>query len=128
MTGLASSADFLRTRMDLDRYYYLSGPMSGYPELNFPAFKRATAELEESGVKVVSPHTLKPPQTDPTDQDYLANDFAVMSRECRGIILLRGWPSSVGARAELEIALTLKWPVYYYDDYTIISMNAQEVQ
>jgi hypothetical protein len=116
------------TEIDLERVFYLSGPMMGYAELNFPAFTKAAGELRDAGMKIISPHELILP-TDPDPDmeglDYLANDFAVMARDCNGIILLKGWPRSVGARSELEIALTLKWPVYYYHKFTLTNMNKE---
>lgn len=116
------------TRIDLHKTFYLSGPMAGYDDLNFPAFVKASEELRDAGVKIISPNELSPEVGIPaTGEDYLANDFAVMARDCQGIILLKGWPRSVGARAELEIALTLKWPVYYYHDFTLINMNRDGV-
>ena len=37
--------------------YYLSGPMAGYPELNFPAFASAQWALAQKlKLKVLSPH------------------------------------------------------------------------
>lgn len=114
------------TDFDFGKIYYLSGPMAGYPDHNFPAFQKAMEDLEDSGVKVRSPHQMKPPMLEPRDQDYLANDFAQMCLKCDGIILLRGWPQSTGARAELEIAMTLKWPVYYYEDWVLYDMNRSD--
>lgn len=108
---------------DLKKVYYLSGPMAGYPDNNIPAFRKASEELTDAGILVISPHDLVPPQEDPTGVDYLANDFREMCEKCQGIILLRGWPQSQGARAELEIAMTLHWPVYYYENFTLTDMN-----
>ena len=34
---------------------YISGPMSGLPELNFPAFHAAAASLRAKGLDVVNP-------------------------------------------------------------------------
>lgn len=116
--------------MDIDKIYYLSGPMAGYPDHNFAAFTKAAGELRDSGLIIVSPHELVLPQK-PNPKleglDYLANDFAVMSAQCQGIILLKGWPQSMGARAELEIAMTLKWPVFYYHSFTLTAMNKDDV-
>lgn len=97
--------------------------MAGYPDNNIPAFRKAAEELTDAGILVISPHDLVPPQEDPTGVDYLANDFREMCEKCQGIILLRGWPQSQGARAELEIAMTLHWPVYYYENFTLTDMN-----
>lgn len=101
------------------RVYYLSGPMAGYPELNFPAFEAAASMLRRRGLTIVSPNELTPPTTDPKMEglDFLAWDIHIMTRDCNAIILLQGWPASKGARAELEVALILKWPVFFFDDY-----------
>ena len=32
---------------------YLAGPMTGYPEFNFPAFKAAASDIDEMGVGAV---------------------------------------------------------------------------
>jgi hypothetical protein len=116
--------------IDAEKIFYLSGPMAGYPDLNFQAFEKAAHTLRVSGLHIVSPHELKlPGEPDPGKEglDYLANDFAVMSSACQGIILLKGWPRSRGACAELDIALALKWPVYYYDEFQLIDMNKDGV-
>jgi hypothetical protein len=43
---------------------------------------------------------------------------------------MNGWPQSKGARAELEIALTLGWPVYFYDTEAkmITNMNKRGIR
>jgi hypothetical protein len=46
-----------------------------------------------------------------------------MVEHCSGIILLRGWPQSRGARLELSTAVALDWPVYYYDQGVLHCMN-----
>lgn len=118
-----------RTReFDFDLTYYLSGPMAGYPDHNFPMFTACALVLRNSGVKLVCPHELTlPTEPDPAKEglDYLANDFAVMSAECQGLILIPGWPQSYGAGGELQIALKLKWPVYFFSPTTasVIDMN-----
>lgn len=118
---LAGERDF-----DFGRCYYLSGPMAGYENHNFPAFEKAAGELRDAGVMILSPHELTPPIDLPTDADYLKHDFQQMLIHCKGIILLRGWPQSTGARAELEVAMTLKWPVYYYEGWVLHDMNRKD--
>lgn len=122
-----SDSQSISTSSEKARVYYLSGPMAGYPELNYPAFECAANELRIGwGFTVISPNELTPPTMDPKMEglDFLAWDIHIMTRDCNAIILLKGWPASKGARAELEVALTLKWPVFYYDRRRLISMQA----
>lgn len=105
----------------LDLTFYIAGPMSGYPDFNYPAFQQAKEWLEAGSIKVVSPHDVQHNETPDSFGslafgDYLADDLAVgLTKKCRGIILLQGWPQSRGARVELSLALMLDWPVYFLD-------------
>jgi hypothetical protein len=100
--------------IDTSLTYYLSGPMNGIPDNNFPAFERATWTLRHNRLTIISPHELKV---------NLKNDLMIMLGKCEGLILLRGWPQSVGAGVELNLALALKWPIFYYDQYRLNAMN-----
>lgn len=79
---------------------YISGPMTGLPEYNYTAFKEATELLEASGFIVLSPHTL------PIGLDYDQYlDIALANiRACDQVYVLRGWSSSIGAKAEIAYA------------------------
>lgn len=103
--------------------YYLSGPMAGYPEHNFPAFEYAQRVLDSRGYQVISPHLV---ENDPDDwAGSLRKDLKIMMSACQGLILLRGWPQSRGARLELQTAVALDWPVLYFDETTsqLLDMN-----
>ena len=39
---------------------YVSGPMTGIPEFNYPAFEAAARRLRDAGFDVVSPHEVNP--------------------------------------------------------------------
>lgn len=107
----------LPKRLDRNIVYYDSGPMMGYPENNFPAFAYAAEELREASLLIVSPHEIGAnltPEVELPWQDYLREDIKVMMENCGGIILLDGWPQSKGARLELEVAMSLAWPVYLF--------------
>ncbi len=95
--------------------YYLSGPMSGIPEFNFPAFTEACGVIRAYGLTVVSPHE-KDSEGDTTRpwEEYLREDIALLMDKCHAMILLPGWTNSTGAKLELTIALALKWPIYFY--------------
>jgi hypothetical protein len=85
---------------------YLAGPMTGLPELNFPAFHRAAANLRASGFEVVNPAEINP--------DPAAGWTACMRQDiaqlvtCQAIALLPGWRSSRGAQLEHHIATHLE--------------------
>ena len=89
------------------RKFYLSGPMSGMPESNVPAFNAAAAHLRSLGVSVVSPAELDEefPIENPTWARYLARDIVVVAEEVDGLILLPGWEKSDGAKLECYIGL-----------------------
>lgn len=102
--------------------FYLSGPMAGYPEHNFPAFQQAQEWLTELGWFVFSPHTIDHGNTTEW-ADFLRRDLAIMVEHCQGIVLLPGWPQSRGACLELSTALALDWPVYYFTGDHLVGMN-----
>lgn len=89
--------------------YYLSGPMTGYPEFNFPAFTAAAASLRELGLCVVSPHEIDSEHGKPWDV-YLRNDIRALV-DCTHVATLPGWELSRGAQLEVHIAQQLGMPV-----------------
>lgn len=84
---------------------YLAGPMSGLPELNFPAFHQAAASLRASGYDVVNPAEIN---ADPTAgwTTCMRQDIAQLVT-CDAIALLPGWQKSRGAKLEHHIAIQL---------------------
>lgn len=81
---------------------YIAGPMSGLPELNFPAFHAAAAALREQGLTVINPAEINPDVG--TDWvDCMRVDIAQLVT-CDGIYLLPGWEKSRGAKLEHHIA------------------------
>lgn len=87
---------------------YLSGPMSGLPEFNHPAFKAAAAELRAAGYQVVCPTENGLPPDAPWEQ-HMRADIAAMVAQCNAIALLPGSQNSKGARLELDIAVGLNF-------------------
>lgn len=91
-------------------YAYLSGPMRGYPEFNFPAFDSVRDHLAEKGYTVISPADIDRAAGDATSAqaiDFIYRDFFSLTlvHERQGsIVLLDGWAKSTGAAAELFLA------------------------
>jgi len=87
---------------------YISGPMSGLPELNFPAFHAAALTLRDRGWDVVNPAELNP-CLDITWAAAMKVDIAALVT-CDAIFLLPGWKKSKGASLEHRIAVDLSMP------------------
>lgn len=84
---------------------YIAGPMTGLPELNFPAFRAEAAWLRAMGNEVINPAEINP---DPATkwEDCMRADIAQLVT-CDGIHMLAGWEKSRGATLEHHIALSL---------------------
>ena len=97
---------------------YLSGPMGGIKDLNFPAFHDAAKRLRKSGFDILNPAELdakipKDQRAGWTWSDYLRRDIAVLMG-CSGIVTLPGWEASRGARLEVSTAKSLGMSVFGY--------------
>ena len=84
------------------RRVYLSGPMTGLPGLNFPAFNAAASALRAQGLEVVNPAELNPDPTMSWEACMRADIKALC--DCDTIALLPGWERSKGAHLEVHIA------------------------
>lgn len=84
---------------------YIAGPMTGLPDLNFPAFHAAAARLRAEGFDVVNPAEIDIP----LPSDWLAAMRADIAQlvTCDAIALLPGWQRSRGATLEHHIATAL---------------------
>lgn len=109
---------------------YVAGPMTGYPEFNFPAFFAAADRLKAEGWNVFNPAAKDEeanldPEAVKTGDDKLAIKKGFNIREAfmwdadkvingDAIYMLRGWEASPGARAEHAIAsfIKMKHPEY----------------
>ena len=87
---------------------YISGPMTGLPEYNYPAFDAMEAALKAKGFDPVSPVKVCEGMTHDTStwEDFMRANIKAMM-DCDGVIFLHGWPNSKGARIEHALALGL---------------------
>lgn len=83
-------------------YVYLSGPMTGYPVWNYPAFHRVAAQLRAQGYGVHNPAEAFGGQTDLSYSQYMREDVDKIGIS-EGIVLLPGWRQSRGARFEVLV-------------------------
>lgn len=95
---------------------YLSGPMTGLPEFNFPAFHAAAKALRACGYDVANPAEINA-TTDGTWQSYLRKDIKALC-DCDALALLPGWEQSPGAHLELHVAHRLGLEIRTVKEFT----------
>jgi hypothetical protein len=84
---------------------YISGPMTGLPENNYPAFHAAEDELAALGFEVVNPARNEHPDP-PTWENFMRLAIPQVC-ECDMVCLLPGWSDSKGAQMEANIGSRL---------------------
>ena len=91
---------------------YVSGPMSGLPDNNYPAFMTASTELRDAGQVVVNPAELPEPEEEQDWDWYLRRDIVALV-SCGRVAMLPGWQNSRGAQLEHHIARELGMEITY---------------
>jgi len=81
---------------------YISGPMTGLPDLNFPAFHEAAKKLRGLGLDVVNPAEINADAAGDWHQCMRADIKALC--DCDVITMLPGWENSNGAHLEIQVA------------------------
>lgn len=125
---------------------YLAGPMTGIPQLNFPAFEYAATVLRQTGYDVISPHELDSPAvkaaaTKSADEalvdgkvagetwgQILARDVRIVADDVQGIAFLPGWENSRGAKLEATVALLCNHKFFIVDGPELSPRSADWVR
>ncbi len=99
--------------------FYVAGPMTGIPDLNFPAFHAKAAELRAQGYVVINPAEINGGEDElvacakMTPEELLEHWRKCMRKDiaavcgCDGIAMLDGWTRSKGATLEHHVAKSL---------------------
>ncbi len=92
---------------------YLSGPMTGHPEHNYPAFHEAEKIVAEQfpDVAIENPARNFNGETGLPRDTYLREDLRNLAK-CDGIVMLAGWTKSRGSCMEYLIASELGIPCW----------------
>jgi hypothetical protein len=103
---LARGRDFTFTHArEAAQRVYIAGPMSGYVDLNFPAFRAEAAALRSAGLEVTNPAEIN---VEPSNgwSACMRADIAQLVT-CDRIHLLPRWSTSRGAALEYHIGRAL---------------------
>lgn len=94
---------------------YISGPITGMPDLNRAAFAETQAKLESLGYSVFNPLDKALPDSADWNAHMRADIVALMG--CSQVAVLPGWRDSRGARLEVSIAHALGMPVKLVEQF-----------
>jgi len=89
---------------------YLSGPMTGLPDYNYPTFAHEAARLRGLGHDVLNPAENFAGDTSRPRHEYIRHDVALLLM-AEAVAVLPGWRRSKGALLEVAIAEELALPI-----------------
>jgi hypothetical protein len=93
---------------------YISGPMTGLPNLNYPAFHKKAEELRLKGHEVFNPAENFDGQQDINRHVCLRQDLKLLLK-CDYVVFLEGFEASAGALLEAYVARECGIRVLYED-------------
>lgn len=93
---------------------YLSGPMTGLPEHNFPLFNAEAARLRAKGYTVINPAENFGGDTTLSHAEYMQVDIPLVAGADM-IALLPGWEDSVGAAGEIINGLLMDKRIVWHE-------------
>lgn len=115
---------------------YISGPMRGLPDSNFPAFDKAQLLAESLGYKVISPAQMDREDKDQPEKDSEGGNLPTHNqtikyakRDTKAVIksthiaMLPGFKDSKGAMAEFYLAKWIELPILDAETFEILDEN-----
>lgn len=95
---------------------YLSGPMTGKKDFNYPAFREAASSLRDKGYDVFDPSELFDGDASYEKYVYMKEDIRSLLG-CDVLVLLDGWENSLGVRVEMDVAIACNISIKELKDY-----------
>lgn len=112
-------------------HVYLSGPMTGLPEFNVPAFMAAALRLRTEGHEVFNPAESFGGRLDLPRDEYFRKDFEELVRVANNggyVVVLPGWEKSRGATLEVLAAAEMGIRVMTLDGEPVAAPQHQVCQ
>lgn len=95
---------------------YVAGPMTGYPDFNYPAFFAAERALRNLGYDPINPARTEGREGCKTWLDFMRAALRDIA-DADAIATLPGWWDSRGASCEYRIGNDLGLPVFSLDEW-----------
>jgi hypothetical protein len=95
---------------------YISGPMTGLPKLNYPAFFAAERKLKEAGYEVENPAR----NTNQSSWEGYMRVAIKQLCDCDAVVVLPGWGHSKGACTEVKLASDLNMKIDSVDSFILV--------
>lgn len=92
--------------------------MTGYPDFNYPAFRKAAKIFRTQGLEVFDPSECFDGDQTLSKETYMREDITAVLKATL-IVTLDGWEESSGARLEVEVAKAIGIPVKSYNEFVI---------
>lgn len=89
--------------------------MTGLPDCNYPAFRKASKILRSKGFLVFDPSEIFDGDQSLAKEIYMLEDIKALL-DTNLVVTLDGWQHSSGARLEVEVAKACGIPVISYDE------------
>ena len=110
---LFASIMFKKIHRNSEHFHvYLSGPMTGLPDYNRPAFNSVAEELRSQGMSVFNPADIGPKENIMPRAWYMRRDIEGLLKS-DSVYVLPEWEKSEGAKLEVAIAKQLEMPIVF---------------
>lgn len=104
------------SRSSIRKAAYLSGPMTGIEDYNYPRFHEVARKMRSLGYAVVNPAESYNGDQTLAFSTYMRWDIKQLLDGCDAVVLLEGWRQAAGAVFEVAIAAALGYSILEYRD------------
>ena len=103
--------------IELSSCLYISGQMSGLPDLGKSLLDSTESAWREVGFKkIINPYDMVDQSSVPTWSDCMRIDIKeIFTSDVKAMLLIDNWKNSKGATLEVILFLSLGIPIFHYD-------------